>query len=256
MSVTFASNGDLVLNERNLEACNMLEYYAVTIIQYCKETSNRDSKVYDLKGTAVSHMANDLKEFAKGYMEREDKKKNYDNYVSASMLRNITNALEVFGESYNSGSCKSTAKAMKEKYSNAFMFADIVYAFTKDLLDKQFRVSMCRSVSSSSIYLDIDYKRMRSIRISDHVSRGFEGYQVIFGKKRCAESGSNGIYSICESTMEHDLDAVKGYIIKNLEYERVSRGRELYKTDLGNYRNEYKTSNPNYRSLDLSNATV
>ena len=31
MSVTFASNGDLVLNERNLEACNMLEYYAVTV---------------------------------------------------------------------------------------------------------------------------------------------------------------------------------------------------------------------------------
>lgn len=256
MSVTFASNGDLVLNERNLEACNMLEYYAVTVIQYCKETSNRDLKVYDLKGTAVSHMANDLKEFAKGYIDRDGKKKNYDNYASASMLRNITNALEMFGESYNSGSCKSAAKAMKEKYSNAFMFEDIVSAFTKSLLDKQFRVSMCRSVSSSSIYLDIDYKRVGSIRISDHVSKDYKGYQVIFGKKRCAESGSNGIYSICESTMSHDLDAVKGYIIKNLEYERVLKGRELYKSDLGNYKNEYKTSNPNYRSLDLSSVTA
>ena len=250
MGVTFASNGDLILNERNLEACTMLEYYAVTITQYCKETSNRDVKVYDLKGTAVSHMANDLKEFAKGYMERDGKRKNYGNNVSSAMLMHITEALEVFGNSYNSGSCKSTAKALKEKYADAFKFAEIVDAFTRDLLERGFRVSICRSVSSSSMYLDVDYKRGKSIRISDHVSKDFEGFQVIFAKKRPPESGANGIYSISEENTTHDLEAVKGYIIKSLEYERANAGRKLYMADLSNYKSAYKNSNPNYRSVD------
>ena len=43
--VSFVSNGDLVVQQKNCEACQYLEFFAISITQYCKETRNRERQI-------------------------------------------------------------------------------------------------------------------------------------------------------------------------------------------------------------------
>lgn len=52
-------------------------------------------------------MANDLKEFVKGIQDNKSKLLKHGITISASMVENIHEALILFGDLYDSGSCKN-----------------------------------------------------------------------------------------------------------------------------------------------------
>lgn len=41
MSVVYASNGEVILTHRGLQACQQLEFSAILVSQYCKETKKQ-----------------------------------------------------------------------------------------------------------------------------------------------------------------------------------------------------------------------
>ena len=155
--VTFPSNGDIIVQQKNCQACQYIEYFAICVKQYCKETINRDKRLYDLRGVVISTMANDLKEFVKGYLERDGKKKNYEDHITMSMIQNIVEALEIFGEVYDSASTKKCAKLLRDRYPEVFIYSEIVNMVISVLKKNNFIVSSYASSSTSSVYLDIDY---------------------------------------------------------------------------------------------------
>lgn len=156
--VTYTENGDIILHQKNEIACQYLEYYAINVIQYCKETMKRDKRLYDLRGIVISNMANDLKEFVKGYMERKDKRKNYEQNLTASLIEDVVEAMSLFGSVYNSLSFKKCSELLKEEFPQVFLYKDIVQKLVSALKKSNFIVLRSESASTSSVYFDIDYK--------------------------------------------------------------------------------------------------
>lgn len=247
--VSFVSNGDLVVQQKNCEACQYLEFFAISITQYCKETRNREGRLYDARGIAISNMANDLKSFVKGYIERDCKKKNYENNVSVSMLINITEALDIFGEVYNSGSCKKYANILKEKHYSIFLYRDIVDSVISSLKKANFIVTRCDSGSTSSVYLDVDYGMLQQIRISDHYRPDFNGIQLIMCDEKIAEAGSNSVYYLRTESVEHDLNKVIGYMICSLKYSKNKIANLKYLESVKERKSIYKEESTKFQEV-------
>lgn len=247
--VTFPSNGDIIVQQRNCVACQYIEYYAICVKQYCKETMNREKRLYDLRGVVISNMANDLKEFVKGYLERENKKKNYEDHISMSMIQNVVEALEIFGDVYDSVSTKKCAKMLRDRYPGVFIYGEIVNTVVTTLKKNNFIVSRYESSSTSSIYLDIDYKALMSIRISDHYKENFDGIQILFGKIKDERAGSDNIYFIREDQMSHDLEKVVGFVKTSLSHQKSMVAKKKYAEFLTTQRTSYKEENSNYKEV-------
>lgn len=245
--VNILSNGGLVVQQKDLVACQYIEYYALCVKQYCKETVNRDSRLYDLRGVVISNMANDLKDFVKQFLSKKDKKFSNRNNVSISMISNIVEALEIFGGLYNSGSCKKWAGALKEEYSGVFAYSNIVNIFIQTIIDNGFVVTKCESSSTSSIYLDIDYGSLLSVRISDHYSEDFKGIQVIYNKEKHEKAGTENIYSIREDYKDHDMKKVLSFVLQSLKYQKNKLARKKYEEFISKSKNEYMKENSQYK---------
>lgn len=248
--ITFTTNGELVVQQRNVQACQQLEYTAMLVTQYCKETKNRDKRLYDLRGVMISAYANDLKDFVKGYIEREGKKRVYEHNVSASMLEHIAEALEIFGDVYDAGSFKTCAKHLKEQYPQVFMYSGIISKLSEVLKSSGFVVTKCESTSTSSVYLDVDYKNLSSIRISDHKSNEFKGIQILMSKGAHPDAGKNGIFCIREEEAEHDLEKVIEFVSNRLRYERNAIMQAQYQEALKKQKPQYKEDNDQYKGVN------
>lgn len=247
--VTFPSNGDIIVQQKNCSACQYIEYFAICVKQYCKETQNRDKRLYDLRGVAISSMANDLKEFVKGYLEREGKKKNYEDHISMSMIQNVVEALEIFGDLYDSVSAKKCAKMLRDRYPEVFIYGEIVNNIISVLKKNNFIVTSYMSSSTSSVYLDIDYKTLMSIRISDHFKERYDGIQVLFGKLKDERAGSDNIYFIREDQMSHDLNKVVEFIKISLSYQKSIIAKKKYAVFLQTQKTSYKEENSSYKEV-------
>lgn len=247
--VTIASNGDLIVQQKNLPACQYIEYYAICVKQYCKETMNRDKRLYDLRGVVISTMANDLKEFVKVHLARGSKKKNYNNHISMSMIQNVVEALEIFGDLYDSVSSKNCAKMLRDNYPEVFVYGEIVNTVITTLKKNNFVVSQRKSASTSSVYLDIDYKTLMSVRISDHYRQDWEGIQIIFGKIKDEHTGSNSIYFVREDQIKHDLPKVVSFVKTTLCYYKNIIARKKYEEYISNQKASYKEENSEYKEV-------
>lgn len=247
--VVFSSNGDLIVQQRNCQACQYLEYSAMLVEQYCKETKNRGKRLYDTRGVVISLMANDLKDFVKGYIERKDKKKNYDSNVSASMIESITKALDIFGDVYNSCSCKKCSESLKKEFPYVFLYEGILSMLLDKLKANSFTVTRCDSASTSSIYLDIDYGNLTPIRVSDHVSEGYNGVQIILLKSGSSKINIKDVYSVREEYMEHDTGKVVEFIVGRLRKDRSAMVMAKYFEDLREQRSKYKDENARYQGV-------
>ena len=250
MSILNTSQGDLIVQSKNLDACQMLEYYAMCVIRFCKETQNRQERLQDLQGIVVCHMADDLKEFTKTYLNEKCSVKNFERNVSAQLIEKIVDALEIFGELYNSASCKKQAEKWKEAYPKLFKFRAVTNHVVEKLCDAGFILYSKSSVSSSSVYIDVDYESLSSIRISDHQSTTFEGIQIILtdGERPVMNNKIGYAYSVRVSDFEHDLEKVMGYVTGILSRQRTEINRILYSKSLEEKKKEYHSANPEYKS--------
>lgn len=248
--VTYTANGDIILNQKNEIACQYLEYYAINVIQYCKETMKRDKRLYDLRGIVISNMANDLKEFVKGYMERKDKRKNYEQNLTASLIEDVVEALSLFGSVYNSLSFKKCSELLKEEFPQVFLYKDIVQKLVSALKKSNFIVLRSESASTSSVYFDIDYKNLSSIRVSDHYKESWDGIQIIFSKTRHEKAGSNSIYCVREDYFNHDLEIVVQLVIKNLKFQKQRLANKQYLELIQSSKSGYKEANSKYQEVE------
>lgn len=248
--ITFTSSGELVVQQRNLQACQELEFTAMLVTQYCKETKNRDKRLYDLRGVMISAYADDLKEFVKGYIEREGKKRVYENHVSASMLEHIAEAMEIFGEVYDAVSFKNCAKQLKNHFPQVFMYNGVISRLFDVLKENGFVVTKCDSTSTSSIYLDVDYKNLSPIRISDHKSKEFQGIQILMSKGSHPDAGKDNIYCIREEDVEHDLEKVSEFVANRLRIERSKIMQKQYADALKDQKTKYKEDNTQYKGVN------
>ena len=251
MAIINTSQGDLIVQSKNLDACQMLEYYAMCVIRFCKETQNRQERLIDIQGIAVSHMADDLKEFSKTYLGEKCNSKNFGLNVSAHLIEKTVDALEIFGGLYNSASCKKQAEKWKEAYPLLFKFRDITKQVIEKLCGSGFVLNSKTSASSSSVYIDVDYKGLSSIRISDHLSNGFDGIQILLvdGERPVLTNKLGYAYSVRMSDYEHDLEKVLEYVIGILARQRTELNRILYSKALEGKRDEYRSANPEYKSV-------
>lgn len=248
--VAYSSNGDIIVQQKNDIACQYLEYYALSVIQYCKETMKRDKRLYDLRGIVISNMANDLKDFVKGYVERKDKKKNYEQNLTASFIENVVEALSVFGSVYNSGSFKKYSEVLKNEFPQVFLYKDIIQKLVTELKRSNFIVLRSESASTSSVYFDIDYKNLMSIRVSDHYKESFDGIQIIFCKTKHEKAGSNYVYCIREDYFTHDLNSVTSFVIQNLRYQKQQIANKQYLELVQNSKTLYKDENSRYQEVE------
>lgn len=251
MSIINTSQGDLIVQSKNLDACQMLEYYAMCVSRFCKETQNRQERLQDLQGIVVCHMAEDLKDFTKTYLSEKCSVKNFERNVSAQLIDRIVDALEIFGELYNSASCKKQAEKWKEAYPLLFKFRDITKHIIGKLREAGFILHSKSSASSSSVYIDVDYESLSSIRISDHQSNSFDGIQILLidGERPVMNNKVGYAYSVRMSDFEHDLEKVTGYIIGILGRQRTELNRILYSKALEEKKKEYHSANPEYKSV-------
>lgn len=246
--VIFASNGDLIVQGRNKEACQWLEYSALQVLQYCKETKDRKNRLYDLRGTMVCYMAGDLKEFVKEYISENRKKKNYENHVSSSMIIAIHDALEIFSEVYNSMSSKKYTLRLEQAFPVMFKYKRVVDLLMEKLVAADFYVYRCDSASSSSVYFDIDYGKLSPIRVSDHYVE-YEGIQLLVMEEKPEEAGSNGVYHIKTDFNQESMEKVVDFIVQRLVSERFSVYRSQYAEYLKSVKDAYKDKNVKYQEV-------
>lgn len=246
--VVFSSNGDLIVQRRNVDACQWLEYTAMLVTQYCKETSGRNKRLYDLRGVEICNMAGDLKEFVKGYFSRSGKRCNYSNNMSSSMILAIHDALDIFGDVYNSGSSKKYAQRLEEGFPVMFKYKRIVDLLIAKLQDHDFYLMRCDSASTSSVYLDIDYNNLPKIRVSDHYVE-YEGIQIILSEERPEEAGKNGVYHILPEFSDDLVGKILDFAVQRLVNERYAQFKAQYNEKVLAMRSSYKADNPKYQEV-------
>lgn len=248
MSVVYASNGEVILTHRGLQACQQLEFSAILVSQYCKETKNRNDRLYDLRGVVISAMANDLKEFVKGIQDNKSKLLKHGITISASMVENIHEALILFGDLYDSGSCKKYALKLKELFPEVFKYKFVVDSLISAINQNGFKISRSDSASSSSIYLDIDYKSISSIRISDHYNE-FEGMQLLLCKSKPEQAGGNGVFYVLEDNIENSLKSAVSYIMNSLIWQRDNIAKAFYMEQVNKKKSKYKEENNKFKEV-------
>lgn len=246
--VEFEENGDIVISQNGLSACQYLEYYAMCITQYCKETADRNKRRYDLRGIVISNMANDLKSFVTGYQENKCKGNSEVNLTS-TMIEGISDALEIFGKVYESECCLEYSRYLREEFHCVFRYREFTNKLTESLKGNGFIVSMSESASTDSMYLDIDYGNLMSVRISDHLNKSYEGIQVIFCDERLVECGTNYVYCIRKDYYKHDLMKVISFVLQNLRYQKSQIANKQYLELVKASKSLYKTSNTRFREV-------
>lgn len=247
--VIFTSSGDMIVQRKNVDACQWIEYSAMLVKQYCKETQNRDNRIYDLRGVSICNMAGDLKEFVKGYLSCSSTK-NFNNHISSSLITEVHDALEIFSEVYNSGSSKKYAEKLEEEFPAMFKYMRIVNMLLSELVKRGIVVTQHISASSSSVYLDLDYKNLTSIRISDHYTE-YDGFQLIMADERPAEAGSGGVYNVKPSFTDEEVMKVIGFIVNRVSGEREAKCRSQYIEYLKSRKAQYKEENPNFQGVEM-----
>lgn len=248
--VIFASNGDLIVQRRNTDACQWLEYTALQVLQYCKETAGRNKRLYDLRGVMVCNMAGDLKDFVKGYLEvKDNKRNNYRDHISSSMIVAIRDALDAFGRVYESGSARKCVERLEEEFRTLFKYEKVVRVLLEKLSSEgMFVVSRCDSASTSSVYFDLDYGTLTKVRVSDHYV-DYDGIQLLIVSSIPEEAGKNGVYFVKEDYDQAGIEKVVGFIYQRLVNEKTSAVASMYKEYLKGIRDKYKDENQNYKMV-------
>lgn len=245
--VIFTSK-ELIVQRKNVEACQWLEYTAMLVLQYCKETAGRKKRLYDVRGVEICQMAGDLKEFVKGYQNVDTTKVSYANNVSSSMIVAIHDALEIFGNVYDSGSSKSCAQKLEALFPVMFKYKKIVDLLLSKFKEEDFCVCRCDSASTSSVYFDIDYNKLSKVRVSDHYV-DYNGIQILVVDSKPKEAGSNGVYHICDDFSEESTNKVLDFVVQRLVGERNKLIESQYKEMLGSVKSAYKNENPQYKEV-------
>lgn len=247
--VIFTSK-ELIVQRKNVDACQWLEYTAMLVQQYCKETADRRKRLYDLRGVEICNMAGDLKDFVKGYWNVDTKKAVYANNISSSMIIAIHDALKLFGEVYDSGSSKSCAQKLESLFPAMFKYKKVVDVLLSKLKEQKFCVCRSDSASTSSVYLNIDYNSLSKIRISDHYVP-FEGLQLLLSEEKPKEAGTKGVFHIKPDYEDAMISRVEDFIVSRLVSERSSLLESKYKEMLNSIKSDYKDQNPNYQEVSV-----